>query len=132
MQLCLPTEAQWEYACRAGTTTRYAFGNTLNKKQANFGASETIDVASYLPSSWGLYDMHGGVYEWCQDLSKYDITKSVVDPQGGTLGINRVFRGGSWNSSSGDCSSYHRDFGHPAYCDRLTSGNRSFRLARSL
>jgi sulfatase modifying factor 1 len=67
LRLCLPTEAQWEYACRAGTTSRYAFGDELTPEQANFKASQTVEVASYLPNDWGLYDMHGNVWEWCQD-----------------------------------------------------------------
>ena len=65
----LPTEEQWEYACRAGTTTEFAFGDTLNESQARFNADSTCDVKQYQPNAWGLYDMHGQVFEWC--LNEY-------------------------------------------------------------
>ena len=63
----LPNEAEWEYACRAETTTPYYFGQTLSREQANFGGSRTTDVGSYPTNAFGLYDMHGNVCEWCQD-----------------------------------------------------------------
>ena len=63
----LPSEAQWEYACRAGTDTAYNVGDVLTKKDANFDANEPVDVASYAPNDWGLYDMHGNVWEYCLD-----------------------------------------------------------------
>jgi formylglycine-generating enzyme required for sulfatase activity len=65
----LPTEEQWEYACRAGTTTEFAFGDTLDESQARFNADSTCDVKQYQPNAWGLYDMHGQVFEWC--LNEY-------------------------------------------------------------
>jgi hypothetical protein len=63
----LPSEAQWEYACRAGSSTPFYFGATLTPEQANYNDSETVDVASYPANAWGLHDMHGNVWEWCQD-----------------------------------------------------------------
>ena len=63
----LPSEAQWEYACRAGTTTPFAFGETLTPEHANYSGSETIPVGSFPPNRWGLHDMHGNVWEWCED-----------------------------------------------------------------
>ena len=66
MQCSLPTEAQWEYACRAGTTTTYYTGDNISKQQANFGGEKTAPVGSYPPNAWGLYDMAGNVWEWCK------------------------------------------------------------------
>jgi len=118
----LPTEAQWEYACRAGTTTATAFGNSLSSTQANFDGNDpynggspgpsmhrTTSVGSYAPNAWGLYDMHGNVWEWCADW--YEGTYpggSVTDPKGPTSGSNRVNRGGSWNNNGQNCRSAHR------------------------
>jgi len=98
----LPTEAQWEYACRAGTTTAYHFGDTLTPQQANFGqdwdTGKTKDVGSYPANAWGLKDMHGNVWEWCLDwLGDYP-SGAVTDPTGADRGPNRVIRGGSWNN----------------------------------
>mgnify|MGYP000937306403 CR=1 FL=1 len=75
----LPTEAQWEYACRAGTTTAYSFGNTLTRTVAHFGTKDDCakDVGSYPPNAWGLHDMHGGVYEWCEDVFDPSFYKSL-------------------------------------------------------
>ena len=82
----LPTEAQWEYACRAGTTTAYHFGDTLTKEQANFsesvGVGRTSDVGSYPANAWGLYDMHGNVWEWCLDRYGDYPSGAVTDPVG--------------------------------------------------
>jgi formylglycine-generating enzyme required for sulfatase activity len=107
----LPTEAQWEYACRAGTTTAYAFGDELAPSQANFDASaigETVAVGRYRPNAWGLYDMHGNVYEWCQDwYGDYEFTKgeATLDPSGRASGDYRVNRGGSWLNYAWYCRS---------------------------
>jgi len=115
----LPTEAEWEYACRAGTTTATAFGNSLSSTQANFdgnypynGAAEgpwlrcTTKVGSYAPNAWGLYDMHGNVYEWCMDWYQDSLPEgSVTDPRGPSSGSNRVIRGGSWSHYGRYCRS---------------------------
>ena len=98
LELVLPTESEWEYACRAGTSSRYAFGDEISAEQARFGATDgTVDVATYQPNARGLYDLHGNVYEWCQDWwSDYDSAAESIDPQGPTEGQDRVLRGGSW------------------------------------
>ncbi len=105
----LPTEAEWEYACRAGTTTAFAFGDTISSKLANFhgvkpyrdaeegpALNRTAAVGSYKPNAWGLYDMHGNVWEWCSDFySDTPPPGRVVDPAGPARGTERVIRGGS-------------------------------------
>lgn len=97
LDLGLPTESQWEYACRAGTSGRYHFGDAMNPSDACFAESEadgTAVIGYYPPNSWGLFDMHGGVWEWCQDgIRKYS-------PATTEEGDDRVVRGGSWYSSA--------------------------------
>lgn len=105
----LPTEAEWEYACRAGTTTIFHYGNSIGSDQANFNGRHpygdasrgvnrrtTLPVGSFAPNAWGLYDMHGNVWEWCLDLFGDYPNHQVVDPQGPPRGSGRIFRGGSW------------------------------------
>jgi len=111
----LPTEAQWEYACRAGTTTAFNWGtDTIDSTQANYDATNTSDayyqaegtylgkttiVGSYAPNAWGLYDMHGNVLEWCWDWYGIDWSESQQgDPTGAVSGDYRVRRGGAWGS----------------------------------
>ena len=95
----LPTEAEWEYACRAGTKTAYSFGDKITPKDANYddsGIRKPIEVGSYKPNTFGLYDMHGNVCEWCEDW-KADYPKgAVIDPKGPAKGSGRVLRGGSF------------------------------------
>jgi len=133
----LPTEAQWEYACRAGTRTPFAFGKCLSADQANYNGNrplagcvkgkyrqKTVPVASFKPNIWGLYDMHGNVWEWCQDwYGKYP-SKSVTDPKGPSSGANRILRGGSWYFSARKCRTAYRSRYHPGN----RNGNRGFRL----
>ena len=138
LALRLPTEAEWEYACRAGTTTAFHFGgkDDLSLEKVNYSGKwddydfegKTKPVKSYPPNQWGLYEMHGNVYEWCQDwLGDYP-TKPVVDPQGSESGTYRVLRGGSWINFGRHC----RSAGH----DALDPANRrsyvGFRLALGL
>lgn len=115
----LPTEAQWEYACRAGKTTPFSYGSSLNGMESNvngtvpFGAygsgpnqQRVTMVRSYLPNDWGLYDMHGNVWEWCSDWhGDYDLN-NLTDPAGPSAGQCRVKRGGSWLETAG--SGLHR------------------------
>jgi len=101
----LPTEAQWEYACRAGTTTAYHFGGTLTQQQANFNGNQTKEVGSYPSNVWGLNDMHGNVWEWCQDLYGAYPSGAVTDPTGAERGSYRVLRGGSWRNFAVLCRS---------------------------
>ena len=111
----LPTEAQWEYACRAGTTTMYAGDlNDMAWYNDNSG-SETNPVASKKPNAWGLYDMHGNVWEWCADYYGDYASGSATDPKGATSGDHRVFRGGSWYSNAGLCRAAYRSCNSPAY-----------------
>jgi formylglycine-generating enzyme required for sulfatase activity/serine/threonine protein kinase/WD40 repeat protein len=127
----LPTEAEWEYACRAGTTTVYSFGDE-ESKLGDFGwfggnsGGNAHPVAAKKPNAWGLYDMHGNVWEWCSDWNA-DILAGGVDPEGPTTGSNRVHRGGSWlltpvHSRSAFRSDVAPSFGHVGL---------GFRVARS-
>ncbi|WP_372369706.1 formylglycine-generating enzyme family protein [Candidatus Uabimicrobium sp. HlEnr_7] len=100
-ELCLPTEAEWEYACRAGTMTAFSFGESITKKQANYEGKSTVEVKSFACNNWGLYEMHGNVWEWCSDwYDEYDIS-ITTDPTGAIRGSYRVLRSGSWGDSSG-------------------------------
>ena len=117
----LPTEAQWEHACRAGTTTPFHFGSSLNGDRANCNGSypcgteikgrsrrETTPVGECQnPNAWGLYDMHGNVWEWCYDrYGTYG--KAVTDPTGAVTGGARVCRGGCWKVGAQNCRSSAR------------------------
>lgn len=136
----LPTEAEWEYAARAGTDTPFAFGHCLSTDQANYNGNNplsgcskgvyrkgTISVASFQPNSWGLYDMHGNVWEWCQDWFGNYPLGSITNPTGPFGGSYRVNRGGGWYSFAWYCRSANRD--------RLSPGGRGnflgFRLLRT-
>lgn len=120
----LPTEAQWEYACRAGTTSDYNNGgNTVDdlktlgryynsQTDGRGGYSQHTTVGSYAPNAWGLYDMHGNVWEWCLDW--YGTLAGGADPKGVTSGSYRVQRGGSWNIAASRCTSSYRSNLHPS------------------
>ena len=117
----LPTDAQWEYACRAGTTTNWHFGNAESElvdyawysKNSN---SRTHEVGKKLPNAFGLYDMHANVYEWCWDWYGDYPTTAQTDYKGSVTGSDRVSRGGSWSRSTGlDFRSASRSFTYPSY-----------------
>jgi formylglycine-generating enzyme required for sulfatase activity len=115
----LPTESQWEYACRAGTTTAYSWGTSIATSNANYsssGLSQTTDVGQYAANPWGFFDMHGNVYEWTAD--RYDATyptgNPVIDPTGAASGSTRVRRGGSWNNAGTYLRSASRNFYPPS------------------
>jgi formylglycine-generating enzyme required for sulfatase activity len=96
----LPTEAEWEYACRAGTTTAYSFGDSITKDEANVAwGTSTKMVGSYKPNAFGLYDMHGNVWEWCEDWKADYPKESVIDPKGPATGQYRLLRGGSFTGA---------------------------------
>ena len=144
----LPTEAEWEYACRAGTTTSFSWGETPDCDLAMFGNNKRRGVArcapsiqkrglrpdspapvkSYPPNPWGLFDMHGNVWEWCQDGFGPYPTGKVVDPKGIESGERKVRRGGSWFKYGTFCRSANRNFAHPA--NRY--GTTGFRLVRQV
>ena len=120
----LPTEAQWEYACRAGTTTRFSFGADASKlgqyawfwdNAYGIGEKYVHGVGMKKPNPWGLYDMHGNVYEWCADWYDEDYYKSspAADPEGPPLARFRVLRGGSWGNNGWVCRSAVRDWYFP-------------------
>lgn len=138
----LPSEAEWEYACRAGTTTPFAFGPGLGSDKANFdgdepygGAARGPDrekltpVGSFQPNAWGLYDMHGNVREWCQDLDHDSYNGAPTDGSAWGNGGEqpRVTRDGSWYSSAANLRSASR-FGLAPYLGQIGLG---FRVAAS-
>jgi len=92
----LPSEAQWEYACRAGTTTAYFFGDQITPKQANYNAGKTTSVGTYPANAWGFHDLHGNVFEWCLDWYGDYPSGSASDSVGPSDGTTRVRRGGCW------------------------------------
>ena len=129
----LPTEAQWEYACRAGTTTAYSYGGSANGDYmwySSSSSSQTHDVGTKKANAWGLYDMHGNVWEWCLDWYASNLgTAGVTDPKGASSGSLRVRRGGGWDSSAASCRSAGRYYGSPSGTDSYFQG---FRLSRIL
>ena len=124
-----PTEAEWEYACRAGTTTAYYWGNYYNSGKVNCDGSpkngcflnKTTSVGFYGANSWGFYDMHGNVSEWCADFYGSYPTRSVIDPIGVTFGTYHITRGGSYHSYSSSCRSADRGFDYTIYKYKLSS-----------
>ncbi|MEA5626554.1 SUMF1/EgtB/PvdO family nonheme iron enzyme [Nostoc sp. UHCC 0251] len=138
----LPSEAEWEYACRAGTTTEFYFGETLTPKlarcKANFGMAlltmfggETTSVGNYLPNSFGLYDMHGNVYEWCADHWHDNYVSAPTDGTAWIVNGNsekRILRGGSCYDNPAFCRAANRGYSSPAYRDY----NMGFRVVCSV
>ena len=136
----LPTEAEWEYACRAGTTTPFATGDNVTVDQANYYGTypydgypsgqyrnRTVPAGSFAPNPWGLYDMHGNVWEWCWDwYGAYD-SNNPENPDGPDSGTYRVNRGGGWNDFGRHLRSAYR-----AACSPTNKTfNLGFRIARN-
>ncbi len=112
----LPTEAEWEYACRAKTSTWFYWGNKYDERYAwssKNGERSMHEVAARLPNAWGLFDMGGNVWEWCSDWHGQYPTNEVTDPNGPATGEKRVIRSGSYSNSSWDCRSAERGFVPP-------------------
>ena len=127
----LPSEAEWEFCCRAGTTTPFHFGETISTDQANYNGNftygdgkkgvyrkKTTPVGTFPANAWGLHDMHGNVWQWCQDRYGDYPQKDVVDPQEPEKGELRVLRGGSWYVTPEYCRSAFRNMYGPG--DRLS------------
>lgn len=139
----LPSESEWEYSCRAGTTTPFNTGTTINTDQANshdnctYGSGvegvyhgESTPLKSFSPNSWGLYDMHGNVWEWCEDRWHGNHEGAPTDGSAWVEGDNdRVLRGGSWYHYSKCCRSAARGNDDPSYNRDIDYG---FRLALSV
>jgi formylglycine-generating enzyme required for sulfatase activity len=124
----MPTEAEWEYCCRAGTTTPFHFGETISTDQANYNGKfpyangkeglsrdKSMPVGSFAANAWGLHDMHGNVMQWCQDWYGDYPPMDVVDPQGAEKGKHRVMRGCSWTGGAGYCRSGCRGMNTPDF-----------------
>ncbi|MCE9560785.1 MAG: SUMF1/EgtB/PvdO family nonheme iron enzyme [Planctomycetes bacterium] len=133
----LPTEAEWERACRSGTTTEYHFSDVLNTDLANYNGDsswndlpkgknrqETTDVGSFPSNAWGLCDVHGNVWEWCSDGYGEYSPGNQSDPQGQSDGQSRVLRGGAWDNDPVLCRAAFRVTVEPAY----RSGRTGFRI----
>ena len=128
----LPTEAEWEYACRAGTTTPFNTGSNLTTDQANYDGNypyngnakgvyreKTMPVGSFAPNAWGLYDMHGNVWEWCSDWYDDYPTGAQTNPTGPSSGSRRVLRGGGWSDLARYCRSALRWYNNPYFYDYI-------------
>lgn len=137
----LPTEAEWEYACRAGTVSPFSTGRNITVDQSNWYSSypyidgegggayrrQTVGVDEFTPNPWGLYNMHGNVSEWCWDRYAAYGTQAQTDPTGAETGRNRVARGGGWYDYAKHVRSAYRSVAPPDYTDY----KRGFRVARN-
>ena len=123
VKLELPTEAQWEYACRAGGTTAYPGDMEQTTWYEGNCGSKTHPVGTKTPNAWGLYDMTGNVWEWCADWYGEYPAESVTDPTGPQKGSFKLFRGGGWHESARYCRCAVRGYSEPDYQD----GNFGFR-----
>jgi formylglycine-generating enzyme required for sulfatase activity len=137
----LPTEAEWEYACRAGTSTPFFTGERISTSQANYDGNfpynygnrglfrkTTLPAGSFQPNEWGLYDMHGNVWEWCWDFNSIPKAEAAVNPTGPDTGTHRINRGGGWASSGGALRSAARSSDFP----ETAGGSMGFRIARNI
>lgn len=138
----LPFEAEWENACRAGTNTAFSFGNELplldeimlysgvwgELERTEVKPQHAATVKSYPSNQWGLYEMHGNIWEWCEDWYGHYPSTSVTDPKGMKEGVFRILRGGSWADGGRRCRSAYRTYADPS----TKNGTRGFRLARDV
>ena len=140
----LPTEAEWEYACRAGTKTAFSWGDKIDCDKAMYGnkkktgtcleylgtlkipAGSPAPVKTFKPNAWGLYDMHGNVWEWVNDWYGDYSKEHAKDPIGPQKSSKRVRRGGSWASQDQNCRSANRNYSHPSNRINITG----FRVVR--
>jgi formylglycine-generating enzyme required for sulfatase activity len=120
----LPTEAEWEYACRAGSTTPFNTGKSLSTIQAKIEGNETNEVGSFAANAWGLFDMHGNVSEWCSDWHGAYPSTAQTNPKGPKTGTGRVYRGGSWGDGAFRSRAAYRGNSHP----ENSYSNLGFRL----
>jgi len=140
LNLCLPSEAQWEYACRAGTTTPFHFGEQITPERANYNGNypyadgqkgeyrkKTVPVKSFVPNDWGLWQMHGNVWEWCLDGRRKYGEEPISDPLGSQEdGVSRALRGGGWHGHA----RYVRSASRPASSPDDRDHGIGFRCAR--
>lgn len=126
----LPSEAEWEYACRAGTTTPYAFGDQITNKDANFLGSQTTEVGHYPANPWGLHDMHGNIWEWIEDCWNKTYDDAPTDGSAWLQGdcSTRIVRGGSWISPPELLRSAYRNW----IRSEFPTNYIGFRVARKL
>jgi formylglycine-generating enzyme required for sulfatase activity len=138
----LPTEAEWEYACRAGTTTHYHFGDVPSVDKANYTGSvtwngskkgkkrkQTTDVGEFPPNPWGVFDLHGNVWEWCADCYAPYAGDDQTNPRGSdSITRPRMVRGGSWGLSPENCRVASRGWRISLYRDRTIGFRVCFRL----
>jgi hypothetical protein len=123
--LFLPTEAQWEFSCRAGTTTAFEFGGDFDPARVNAHGGRTMQVRALPPNRWGLYQMHGNVWEWCSDVPRTYTAEEKTDPVGGQAGSPRALRGGAWDFDIRCARGACRDVNHRS----RRSGSIGFRFA---
>jgi formylglycine-generating enzyme len=126
--LRLASESEWEYACRAGTTTAYSFGASITQQQANFDSTKGTVACGSLPANqWGFREMHGNVREWCNDWFGVYLATAETIPAGPASGSNRVLRGGAWNNVTAVVRSSYRSSATPANAGNFIG----FRVARA-
>ncbi len=126
----LPTEAEWEYACKANTKTNYSCGDALSFSNANIlniKPQQSFAVGTFKPNAFGLYDMHGNVWEWCNDWHGNYSNEPQIDPTGPPKGPGKILRGGSYHNDAWNARSSYRGFNLPT----TRNTYKGFRLAKT-